>query len=208
MKELVLPADLAARLENLYAEMEKQYDNVARALEFGCSGCPDNCCDSYFLHHTYAEWAYLRRGVLSLSSDRQEAVRARSREYLEQSKTVLEKGERPQLMCPLNEDGLCILYRHRLLVCRTHGVPARMRRPDGQVMDFPGCFRCQEVVADREKSGLKTPKVDRTAHLRELVNIESELLGFKRHLYPRVKVTIAEMIVREFPTIPTPYCER
>jgi len=208
MKELVLPADLVQRLENLYSQMEKQYDNVARALDFGCDGCPDNCCDSYFLHHTHAEWAYLRQGFLLLPAQKQEAVMRRARQYQEQSEKLLQEGERPQLMCPLNEDGRCILYKHRLLVCRTHGVPAKMRRPDGQAMEFPGCFRCQEVVAEREKSGLKTPRVDRTAHLMELVNIENELLEFKRHLYPRVKLTIAEMIVREFPTIPTPHCER
>ncbi|WP_419174185.1 hypothetical protein [Desulfosediminicola sp.] len=208
MKELVLPADLTQRLESLYVEMEKQYNNVARALEFGCEGCSDNCCDSYFLHHTHAEWAYLRQGFLLLDQEQQETVLARSKEYLEQSQKILAKGERPQIMCPLNENGLCILYKHRLLVCRTHGVPARMRRPDGQTLEFPGCFRCQEIVAEREKSGLKTPRVDRTKHLTELVNIESELLEFKRHLYPRVKLCIAEMIVKEFPTIPTPHCER
>lgn len=208
MKELVLPADLAERLEDLYMQMEKQYDNVARALGFGCTGCPDNCCDSYFLHHTYAEWAYLRQGFLLLTEEKQQEVMTRSRQYLEQSNKVLEAGERPQIMCPLNEKGLCILYKHRLLVCRTHGVPARMRRPDGQSLEFPGCFRCQDIVAEREKSGLKTPRVDRTAHLTELVNIENELLEFRRHLYPRVKLSIAEMIVREFPTIPESHSER
>lgn len=208
MKELVLPEHLAEKMEHLYQQMEKDYSNVARALEFSCEGCPDNCCDSYFQHHTYVEWAYLWRGLRKMSQEKQDQISEWAKNYISQCKEAEAKGERPQVMCPLNEDGLCILYTHRLLVCRTHGVPARMRRPDGQVLPFPGCFRCQEIVEEREKTGLKTPRVERTPLLTELVKVEEEFLDFKRHVYPRIKLTIAEMIVNGPPSIPTPHCER
>jgi len=207
MKELVLPEHLAERIAGLYARMEEDYNKVARALGFSCVGCPDNCCDSYFQHHTYAEWAYLWRGLRMMSDEKQEKIRQWAVKFREKSRQAESRGERPQVMCPLNENGLCVLYAHRLLVCRTHGVPARMRRPDGQILRFPGCFRCQELVDEREKTGLKTPSVERTLLLTELVKIEEELLEYRRQLYPKVKMTIADMILEGPPTIP-PHCER
>jgi hypothetical protein len=208
MNELVLPEPLAERLEQLYSRMAADYAVVARALRFGCEGCPDNCCDSYFLHHTYAEWVYLWRGLRLLSPERLEKVQARSEQYLKECRSARDRDEQPQVMCPLNEDGLCLLYRHRLLVCRTHGVPARMRRPDGQVLEFPGCFRCQEIVEEREmQQGLKTPMVERTPLLMELVKLEDELLAYRRHVYPKVKLSIAEMILKGPPVLSIPCCE-
>jgi Fe-S-cluster containining protein len=207
MKELVLPEHLAERIAGIYAQMEADYNKVAGALNFSCAGCPDNCCDSYFQHHTYAEWAYLWRGLKTMSEEQQEKIRQWATEYRDKCRLAELRDERPQVMCPLNEDGLCQLYAHRLLVCRTHGVPARMRRPDGQVLKFPGCFRCQELVDEREKTGLKTPSVERTSLLAELARVEEELLEYRRQLYPRVKMTIADMILAGPPTIP-PHCER
>ena len=93
------------------------------------------------------------------------------------------------------------MYEHRLLVCRTHGVPATMTRPDGQTLRFPGCFRCQEIVAGRDNRE-PSPHVERTFLLRKLALLENELLENKRHLMPKVKITIAEMLVKGPPTIP------
>lgn len=207
MKELVLPTALCERIEKIYEQMETGYTTVARALDFSCSGCPDNCCDSYFQHHTYFEWAYLWQGIRKMPPERQEQLQLWAREYTDRCSVAEKRGERPQVMCPLNEDGLCILYAYRLLVCRTHGVPARLRRPDGKVMPFPGCFRCQEIVEDREQNGLKTPRVDRTPLLTELAKIEDELLNFKRKEYPRLNMTIAEMILAGPPALPPPRWE-
>lgn len=207
MGELTLPDHLAERIAGLYERMEDDYNKVAKAIGFSCAGCPDNCCDSYFLHHTYAEWAYLWRGLRMLDADTLDKVRAWAKKYQEECQQATGKGERPLVMCPLNEDGLCMLYAHRLLVCRTHGVPARMRRPDGRMLQFPGCFRCQEIVGEREKTGMKTPSVERTALLTELAKVEEELLHYQRNLYPQVKMTIADMILAGPPVIP-PHCER
>ena len=202
MKELVLTNEMAERLEQLYNRMEEAYDKVAAALDFGCTGCPDNCCDSYFQHHTYLEWAYLQRGLTQLEPQRLEAVRSRAAAYLDACRRAEAAGERPQVMCPLNEDGLCILYHHRLLVCRTHGVPAVMRMPDGRVLPFPGCFRCQEVVNVREKQGREIPRVERTPLLAELVRLEDLFLNYRRRSFPKLKMTIAEMIVQGPPAVP------
>ena len=207
MKEVVLPVQLVGELEEIYQKLQQQYERVAGELGFSCTGCPDNCCDSYFLHHTYAEWAYLWMGFRQLDSDRQQELLGRCRMWLDMCEKANLAGDRPQVMCPLNEGGLCVLYNHRLLVCRTHGVPASLTRPDGQTMRFPGCFRCQEIVDGRTQAG-QVPQVERTQLLRQLALLENRLLENKRHLLPKVRITIAEMLVEGPPNIPRPHCER
>jgi Fe-S-cluster containining protein len=185
--------------------MEREYDKVAEAIGLTCRDCPDNCCDSFFLHHTYVEWAYLWEGLRAFDQSTLVRIQGRSAEYVKESKRILEQGERPQLKCPLlTIEGLCGLYKHRLMICRMHGVPNSMTLPDGQSKTFNGCFRCQGIIADQENP----PTMDRTPLYRELAMLENELLEGKRHLYPRVKLTIAEMISSGPPRIPKPHCER
>jgi hypothetical protein len=200
MKELRLSSHDIDELEDIYSELQKEYERVAGELQFSCTGCPDNCCDSYFLHHTYAEWVYLWEGVRGLAEKEQEALVGRAKKYLEACEQAQLSGQRPQVMCPVNKDGLCQLYKHRLLVCRTHGVPATITRPDGQSMHFPGCFVCQEIV---EKQGMKDTvrPVERTPLLRRLALLENKFLHMKRHLHPKVKLTIAEMLVKGPPEL-------
>jgi len=207
VKELILSEQMVKELEDIYERLQQEYEKVAGELNFSCSGCPDNCCDSYFLHHTYAEWAHLWLGFRQLDPKRQQTLIARAQSYLEQCERDLANGQRPQVMCPLNEEGLCALYQHRLLVCRTHGVPATMIRPDGQTLRFPGCFRCQEIVDTRSKQE-QPPHVERTQLLRKLVLLENEFLENKRHLMPKVKISIAEMLVKGPPAVPLSHCEK
>ena len=55
MKELTLPPELSCEIREIYDSMVAAYDEVAGAVTLTCDGCPDNCCDSYFLHYTYCE---------------------------------------------------------------------------------------------------------------------------------------------------------
>lgn len=203
MKEVVLPETLGRELAAIYRQLQDEYEKVAKKLDFSCRGCPDNCCDSYFLHHTYAEWAYLWIGFRQLDAARQEALMARGRSWLARCDRAMAMGKRPQVMCPLNEHGLCTLYEHRLLVCRTHGVPATITRPDGQEMCFPGCFRCQEIV-EVGFSGQQPPAVVRTPLFHKLAVLENDLLEGRRHLLPKLRITIAEMLVKGPPALPRP----
>ena len=191
MEDSILQPELAAKIAELYSRMEQVYDLVAQQLDFTCQGCPDNCCDSYFLHHTYAEWGYLWVGLLELEPERRAAVESRAADYAAACEKALARGERPQLMCPLNEKGRCSLYLHRLMICRMHGVPSSLTFPNGKVQKFPGCFRCQEIVGDRQA----VPSVERASLFRELVALEQELLGEKQGQLPKLKKTIAEMIL-------------
>ncbi len=205
MKEVELPEILIKRLEEIYQKLQDEYVRVARDLQFSCNGCPDNCCDSYFLHHTYTEWAFLWIGFRRLDEKLQNALLRRSRTWLEECDKALAIGARPQVMCPLNDNGMCVLYEHRLLVCRTHGVPATMMRPDGQELRFPGCFRCQEIVAAGYPKK-QAPFVARTPLLHALAALENQVLGGKRHLFPKVRSTIAEMLVHGPPALSLPHC--
>ncbi|MFT5699437.1 MAG: Fe-S-cluster containining protein [Desulforhopalus sp.] len=200
MKELTLCPEDKKELEDIYAQLQQEYERVAAELQFSCTGCPDNCCDSYFLHHTYAEWAYLWEGVRGLDKNEQDALIERATLYLTACEQAEQQGERPQVMCPVNNEGRCQLYKHRLLVCRTHGVPAKMTRPDGQSMQFPGCFRCQEIVEEKGAESVLTP-VERTPFLRRLAILENQLLHMKRHLHPKARLTIAEMLVKGPPEV-------
>lgn len=208
-KEIILSAEQSRRLADIYTAMEEGYDQVASKIGLSCQGCSDNCCDSYFLHHTYSEWAYLRQGLAELPEEERKAIIGRAEKYVLESREQLAGQQRPQIRCPLlNEDGLCGLYKHRLLVCRMHGIPATMTRPDGQSMRFPGCFRCQEIVNKKYHQEEDAPAMDRTPLFKAMVALESSLLGGKRHLFPRVKMTIADMIVQGPPAVDTPHCER
>jgi len=187
----LLNSATAARLADLYARMEAAYDRVARELAFSCTGCRDNCCDSFFLHHTVIEWSYLWLGLAELEPEELARIRDRAERYLAGAAAAMAVNERPQIMCPLNEQGLCALYRHRLMICRMHGVPSSFTMPDGRHQEFPGCFRCQELTREREAS----PEVDRTGLYRELAELERDLLTLYGRHAPRVKMTIAEMIL-------------
>jgi len=191
MSENLLTPELSTRLATLYQRMEDAYNQVAGELAFSCNGCEDNCCDSFFMHHTVTEWSYLWLGLSALHSDHQARIRRRAESYLGEAANVMAKNERPQIVCPLNEEGLCVLYSHRLMICRMHGVPAAVTRPDGQKLSFPGCSRCQELTAGSEN----TPEVERTELYRELAELERELLTAVKWQGGRVKMTIAEMIL-------------
>ena len=180
-------ADLAV----LYEEMQEAYEQSAGLLDFSCHGCPDNCCNSYFLHHTYLEWAYLREGFLGLSREKRDKYLARATTYNEQCELDLAADRRPEIMCPVNDNGRCGLYTHRLLICRLHGVPGSMTLPNGQRRSFPGCFRCQEITAGRKN----VTTMDRTLFFNRMLQLEREFVGPRLAAMPRVKMTLAHMLL-------------
>ena len=195
--KIELKPEFSRQVAELYHVMEAAYDKTAKALGFSCSGCPDNCCDSYFLHYTYTEWLYLWLGLKTLEESRLQIIIEKAEEYVRESEAALARGKRPTLMCPLNRDGLCSLYSYRLMICRLHGIPATFTRPDGQKINFPGCFRCQEqVLADNSIAPL-----DRTQFFQGMVELERGLLGHRRMTAPKVKLTIAQMIVAGPPAL-------
>jgi hypothetical protein len=186
---------LFEQLADLYARMVSGYDRVAARIGLTCAGCPDNCCNSYFQHHTHIEWAYLREGFDALPPDDQKKYLARAEEYIRQCREEIARGRRPCIMCPLNDEGLCMIYAHRPMICRMHGVPNRLTRPDGRTLQFPGCFRSQELCADSSSA----PMLDRTDFYRELAGLEMAFMGDRLKSFPRVNHSLAEMLTTPLP---------
>lgn len=198
MKQQETPrSTLFGKLSQLYSQMEEAYNHVAGEIGLSCSRCPDNCCTSYFRHHTYIEWAYLWEGMESQSHENQREFINRAEVYVRQSQVLMAQGLRPDIMCPLNDQGLCRLYANRLMICRLHGVPNSFVRPDGKKMSFPGCFRCQELCSHLKE----VPVLDRTDLYRDLASLEMAFVGPKIKTLPRVNLTLAEMLVQGPPGI-------
>ena len=189
--------EIFKRLADLYSRMESEYDALASRLGLSCAQCPDNCCTSYFQHHTYLEWAYLWKGLSTLDSEHTNMVLARARDNVRQAEKTLAQNQRPKLMCPLNEDGLCILYPYRLMICRLHGVPNQVRMPTGQIKQFPGCVKCQELTAHLDH----IPMLDRTSMYIELAQLERDYVGSRRRHLPKVDMTLSEMLVQGKPPV-------
>lgn len=200
---------LFARLADLYARMETAYNECSRQTGLSCSGCPTNCCTSYFRHHTYIEWSYLWRGLSELPEKQRALFTKQAELYVRDARQSLAKGVPPTTMCPLNAKGLCALYPHRLMICRMHGTRNTFRLPDGGVRTFPGCARCsalwekqQREREDSPESELPSlPTLDRTPFYAELADLEREFTGKSPALLPRVDLTLAEMIVMGPPRV-------
>ncbi|TVQ97409.1 MAG: hypothetical protein EA399_13140 [Desulfovibrionales bacterium] len=189
-----MPEDPLRGLPQLYADMEDRYANIAKKIGLTCSGCPDNCCTSYFQHHTHVEWAYLWKGLKELPDAQLREIRLRAREYVEQAHRMLAEHRVPELMCPLNEDGRCVLYTHRLMICRLHGVPNVFTLPNGICKEFPGCFRSQDRARAVASQDAPPPKLDRTDLYRRLVEMEMNYLRSMANKPTKVRLTLAEMI--------------
>lgn len=196
MIKKILPSQAFRKLASLYADMQSQYGIHAQALGLTCDNCAQNCCTSYFQHHTRIEWAYLLEGMSALPPERKAEYERRARAYVREAGESLADGQRPKIMCPLNDDGRCGVYTHRLMICRLHGVPNRLRYPDGRAVDFPGCYRSQELCAGAESFAV----LDRTALYTRLLELEMQFVGPARiRSLPRVDLTLAEMIVQGTP---------
>ncbi len=185
------------KLDALYGRMASVYADTSAKIGLSCEGCEENCCTSYFQHHTYVEWTYLWHGLNQLPEDKRNEYIRRSEDYVHNTKAMLDNGMRPKIMCPLNDDGLCGVYKHRLMICRMHGVVNTLRQPNGRQLSFPGCFKCQELTKDMDN----VPVVDRTPLYKELVGLEMGLLGNKIRTLPKVDLTLAEMIVMGPPNL-------
>jgi predicted metal-binding protein len=189
-KNLASKGTIFRKLSYLYTQMEKAYNETARQIGLSCSDCSDNCCVSYFQHHTYVEWAYLWQGLQKLTTDQQETIIRKAENYVQQSRFMLAHGQHPQIMCPLNEKGLCTLYDYRLMICRLHGVPNTLRLPNGSSRDFPGCHLCQGL----SQQFANPPTLDRTRFYKQLAELEMNFIGSKKGQLPKVDMTLAEMI--------------
>lgn len=192
-------ATIFRKLEALYRDMGTAFQEVADQMGHTCDDCQRNCCVSHFEHHTYVEWAFFWKGLKALpEAERSEIVR-KAAENTRQAKAMLDMGAAPLLMCPVNVDGRCSLYSHRLMICRLHGIPNTVFDPRVGMRKFPGCWRSVELI--KEKGWDEPPVLDRTPFYVRLAALEREFLGNKFGKLPKVDRTLATLILAGEPRL-------
>lgn len=188
-RSLVAPSLQALR--ELYASMDQAYSLRASSAGFTCSGCQENCCEERFYHFTLVESLYLREGVFSLDPEARDALLSRAAEVAAVYHADDAGGRDRRVLCPLNRDGLCMLYAFRPMICRLHGIPNLLRKPGQKEQAGPGCGPFETAFADK-----KTPDLilDRTPFYATLASIEISVrkaVGFQE----RIRKTVAHMVL-------------
>ncbi len=189
---ITIPDQIAApfleKLQKLYVDMDAAYGKVVEGYGFHCTGCVDNCCLTRFYHHTHIEYLYLRQGFRHLPRQVRGDIRERAAAVRRET-AVLEKNGGPiRLMCPLNAEGLCLVYLQRPMICRLHGPAHELHRTGLEVSYGPGCD-----TFTRQTEGKAYRPFDRTPFYMKMACIEAELKQ-AADITRRTKMTIAEMI--------------
>ncbi len=169
--------------------MDRAYSEAADYYGFHCAGCEDNCCLTRFYHHTRLEELYLLSGFFTLTADRQEAVLDRAQTVNRQLLDARSRGKTSRIMCALNDQGKCLLYAHRPMICRLHGIPHELRTPGRPPALGPGC---DEFI--RRCDGKAYKAFDRTPFYHALAGMEQR---FKEqfHMTGKIKKTVSEMLI-------------
>jgi hypothetical protein len=176
-------------LKKIYAAMGHKYKEAADYYGFNCTGCLDNCCLTRFYHHTHIEYLYILEGYHALEEKKKIDVTNRAVEVCEKTAAADKKGKAVRLMCPLNLDGLCILYAYRPMICRLHGIPHELQRPGQKAVYGPGCEAFTQQC--KEKGYFK---FDRTPFYIEMVQLEKKFKQ-KTGTAKKFKKTIAQMLI-------------
>ncbi len=190
-------SDFLNRLQPVYAQMDRKYRQVADFYQFHCTGCDDNCCKTHFHHHTVIEYLYLRSGYNTLPADKRKRIRADADEVCRKRRVADAQMLNTRIMCPLNFDSLCVLYAHRPMICRLHGLPHELCKPGAKAIQSPGCDaffkQCQgKSLLYNQVDNLA--KFDRTPFYRQIALLEQELRKTVEFKW-KIKMTVSEMIV-------------
>ncbi|MGE0086888.1 MAG: hypothetical protein AB7S75_20980 [Desulfococcaceae bacterium] len=175
-------------LESIFADMDAAYEKVAAQYGFHCSGCEDNCCLTRFYHHTWLEYLYLQHGFSELAPEKQDLLKIQAETVIMEMASAERENQLIRVMCPLNENGLCILYKFRPMICRLHGIAHELHPPGRKAVYSPGCDAFTKQTAGKDYICF-----DRTRFYSEMASLES---GLKQHIGIRnkIRMTVAEMI--------------
>jgi Fe-S-cluster containining protein len=177
------------RFKTILASMDLKYKEAADYYGFDCKGCEDNCCFTRFFHYTLLEYLYIMEGYGRLDRAKQVEIKSRALEVCRKTDEADEKGIPVQVMCPLNYDGLCLMYNYRPMICRLHGIPHEFQRPDQSTMHGSGCDTFIKQCQEKEHF-----KFDRTPFYVEMAELEK---GLRQAVGDRqkIKLTVAQMLI-------------
>ncbi len=182
---------LLDQLKAIFDGMDAAYTAVADSYGFQCSGCTENCCLTRFYHHTLVEFAYLIEGMATLAPASRQSIITEARSVNDQIDTADRRNAPIRIMCPLNQKGRCILYTFRPMICRLHGIPHELHRPDGQVVKNPGCDAFFDQCRQHGQSDYI--RFDRTPFYRQMAMLENQVraqIGYTA----KIRLTVAQML--------------
>ena len=177
------------KLGALYEKMDSRYEEASNHYGFVCRGCDENCCRTKFYHHTFLEYLYLKERFDALSKEKHHTIIYRAKAVCDAHLTADRNGIVPREMCPLNVDSRCLLYSHRPMICRLHGIPHELNRPGLSVQFHQGCNDFYDACKTTDYYPF-----DRTAIYMELATLEKQFKA-EYDIKPKAKMTIAEMLV-------------
>ncbi|MEW6116676.1 MAG: YkgJ family cysteine cluster protein [Nitrospirota bacterium] len=176
------------RIREIFNAIETIYSAAQNHYRFSCEGCTDNCCVTKFHHHTLVEELYLAEGLKRLDEEKKKEIIKRAEEVAAVHQA---SPEDVRVMCPLNENGLCIMYEHRPMICRIHGVPYETHKRDTSIEYGIGCHR---FMSEKIQEGLKYFPLNRTMFYVEMARLEKEVRELLNYTGDYRKTT-AEMIL-------------
>jgi Fe-S-cluster containining protein len=140
-----------------------------RALHGERIQCRPGCCDCchQLFQITEIEAAEVSRAVSQMDPVGRSPLIVRAQQYLtERAELVARLGEpeawgslpppRARLACPALQDGRCLIYEHRPLICRKFGMPLWNPDRPGRVYACEKNFREGEEIADGELIQIQT----------------------------------------------------
>ncbi len=176
------------RLDKLYNKMDMAYHKAASHYGFACKGCGDNCCRSFFYHHTFIEKDYLFSKANKLKATDKASLQKDAMRYLKAIALENTQGAGKPL-CPLNKGEQCILYGARPMICRLHGIPHHLGIPGRSINKNPGCDAGTSLFNSASYFSF-----DRIPFYKELAEIEREYR--KKFIKSgKIKQTIAHMLI-------------
>ncbi len=182
-----------ARLGVIYENMDKAWNRAASAYGFECTGCMENCCETEFYHYTYIEKDYFLWGMETLGHEAKKQVLERAEKVNTKRYFAEKTGRKIRIMCPVNENNLCMIYKFRPMICRLHGIPHELckpwARPEINSVIHPGCHAGAEIF--NAKGYIK---FDRTLFYSEMAGIEMDYRKITGKSQ-KIKQTIAQMLM-------------
>lgn len=110
--------NLLAKIDRFCREAEAVYGKELTCRK-GCS----SCCRHISLFPVEA--VHIRIAMEDVNEKTVEKIRQRAMDLLDD----------PDGECPLLDEGICLLYPSRPVICRTHGLPVLVRREEGVKVD-------------------------------------------------------------------------
>lgn len=183
-----IQAPFFKRLETLYAQMDTAWEKAAAHYGFVCRGCANSCCATEFYHYTYIEIHYLLKGVETLKAPMIKTIREKAKAACTAIAEAKATGQPVRVMCPLNNNGLCRLYKYRPMICRLHGIPHELKKPEATPVRHPGCTDGTPLF----NAGTYY-RFDRTPIYAEMAKLEMEYRSSTDN-QARIRQTIAKII--------------